>query len=339
MKRILLIGLLALSLAGATCATTQGSSCKPTVHRACKKHPRPKPAPAKLVAQLSLGAPVFNLVNAFGSEWARVGADTVGGGDTIERVDPTTNAITAKITVAKGFGLAAGDGSLWAPNYGNETLTRIDPTTNAIMATIPIPNVGVDAIATTPGYVWVGTQGPLAEPGVVAKVSTATDAVVGTTTLPDQDGAFYAAATPSAIWLVSDQSLLRVDASSLQATALPGLISNQQPCGDIKADASSIWIAGGTCGFPRFSVEKIDPSTGGVLAQPQIPPVVDLALAPGMVWATSSAGLLLRLDRTKATITGSMKMGLGGSTAIDVADGAIWIADMKSGALERFAPR
>jgi hypothetical protein len=309
--------------------------CKPAPKKPCKKRaakPKPKPAappvPATLVQRIAAGGAVTDLVEGFGSLWARVGA-------TIERIDPATNAVVAKIPVGTGSGLAAGPGALWAPNDPS-AVTRVDPATNAVVATIPLPNADPRTVAVTPGAVWVGMAGPAETPGELVHVDPGTNTVAGR--VPLTRGALYSAAFGNIVWVVDQNQIARFDAATGQLVELPGLIANTVACGSIAGDANGVWVSQGKCGIPRWSLEKLDATTGAVLAQPQIATARGMALGLGSVWAATDAQTLLRIDPTSGKVTGSMSTDVGESTALTVAFGSIWVAGA-SGTLERFDPK
>ena len=58
--------------------------------------------------------------------------------NSVSRLDPKTNTVTATIDVGKApcSGVAAGFGSLWVPNCGDQTMSRVDLKTGAVAATI-----------------------------------------------------------------------------------------------------------------------------------------------------------------------------------------------------------
>src|SRR5215471_9539408 len=59
---------------------------------------------------------------------------TNGPKNTVHRMDPKTNTVTAVITVGKRpcSGLAAGFGAVWVPNCMDKTVSRIDAKTNMV---------------------------------------------------------------------------------------------------------------------------------------------------------------------------------------------------------------
>ncbi len=54
-------------------------------------------------------------------------------GQSLQRIDPTTDAVTATVMLGKAPGfLAAGEGAVWVQEQGDGTLARVDPVTAAV---------------------------------------------------------------------------------------------------------------------------------------------------------------------------------------------------------------
>lgn len=109
--------------------------------------------------------------------------------NTVTRIDPTTNQITAVIDVGGGpVGLAAGAGSIWVANRGGESISRIDPATNQVTATITVPLAG-SAIQRVRPWVIDGSDDALwvtDENGgnALYRIDPVTNTVVGTLMTP-----------------------------------------------------------------------------------------------------------------------------------------------------------
>ena len=104
--------------------------------------------------------PVWELATGEGALWAITGWEL----DTIERIDPRTNAVVGTIGLGgigetQGFrySLAVGSGAIWvsAPT----TLWKIDPTTKRYMGSVPLGHSAEDgSLATGEGAVWVASR-------------------------------------------------------------------------------------------------------------------------------------------------------------------------------------
>src|SRR5581483_5030131 len=79
--------------------------------------------------EIDVGGRPFSLAEAAGSLWI---ANFLSG--TVERLDPTTNRVIARIQVGgEPYGLAAGGGSVWVGNNGSDSVARIDTATNQVV--------------------------------------------------------------------------------------------------------------------------------------------------------------------------------------------------------------
>ena len=80
-------------------------------------------------------------------------------GDSVYRIDPTSNSVSSVIPVGDGpTALAFGSGAVWVSNTAGGTISRIDPGTNHV-STITVGNAP-SGIAVADGLVWVAVQAP-----------------------------------------------------------------------------------------------------------------------------------------------------------------------------------
>jgi YVTN family beta-propeller protein len=164
--------------------------------------------------------------------------------ETIERIDPRTNAVVATITqLGQGpAGLSIGPQAVWVTNSRAGTVLRIDPTTNHVAATITMPcpapcTYGAVPLAIAAGSdaVWVRNEGI----ATLTRIDPRTNTVVSTVDVDafyGRDGVDAIAITPSGVWL-SGLSLQRID----PVTGKP--VSKLQETGVTLAYGSgSIWV-------------------------------------------------------------------------------------------------
>jgi virginiamycin B lyase len=80
------------------------------------------------------------------------------GADSVWRIDPAANDLTATIAISDPFLFAAGEGAVWASQLENQTVARIDPATNRVVDQVEVGYVG--SIAAGAGAVWAVTSVP-----------------------------------------------------------------------------------------------------------------------------------------------------------------------------------
>ena len=196
------------------------------------------PVTAQIVARLDLdGAPAAIAVG-FGAVWV------LDSGAVLHRIDPATNAVTALALGgtepavaagyqigAVGFGVAAGDGAVWASGRSLDnqqaTLWRVDPATDAVVTT----TIGTDcaALAGGPATAWgsCGTAARLDPTG--ALVDSGVDALDGI----EVDGTLSWALGRNAV-------VTRLDAATGRVLATYAAPSGSE---SIAVGAGAVWLA------------------------------------------------------------------------------------------------
>jgi virginiamycin B lyase len=150
-----------------------------------------------------------SITTAAGALWL-TDPQEVGSG-TVIRVDPATNAVTARISFENSKAVACGqivgdDAAIWVESSCDNTyVARINPQTNTITAAIDTGNP-TTGIALGFGSVWVTAAGPFGVTGL-NRIDPATNKIVARTKL----------VLPSAIatglgsvWVGSNKKLLRI---------------------------------------------------------------------------------------------------------------------------------
>ena len=124
---------------------------------------------------------------------------TNGGDNTVSRVDPDTNDVTATVDVGVApFSVAAVEDAVWVVSKDARTVTRIDPDTNEVVATVELDGDAVPgAVAATADAVWV-TDGGSNE---VLRIDPATNEVTDTIAVGDEPVAV--AATDTDVWVAN----------------------------------------------------------------------------------------------------------------------------------------
>ncbi len=117
------------------------------------RRPAPElPPGGTLVATLSMWPSAHDVVAGFGSIWI-----SSGPGGTVTRIDPTTDAVTAVITLPDPAAiLAVGEDSIWVTSAPGNRVTRIDPATDRVVGSLTSGERG--ALGITVSTVTSGSQ-------------------------------------------------------------------------------------------------------------------------------------------------------------------------------------
>jgi len=221
----------------------------------------------------------------------------VGGSKpySVQRIDPTTNKVVAKVRLSGEAcsGLAFGFGSIWVPVCGKSPmLARVDVKTNQINAILPFGTAGAEAgITASSDSIWIVPD----IKGTLTRIDPQSDTVRQRIAIPP--GSYNPLFSGGMIWITGvDSSLLTVvDASS-------GEVLTSIPVGPkprfLTSGDGSIW----TLNQGDGTVSRVDTSTRKVTATiPVGIPGVDGEIYYGAdsVWTAKFDIPLTRID-TKA---------------------------------------
>jgi virginiamycin B lyase len=156
-----------------------------------------------------------------GGIWVLTGSSDVTyagnpGKGTLVRIDPSTDTVTARVTVPPGSTAAAvGFGSVWVTSVNGSTVERVDPTTAEVAATIRVSRsprflaVGQDAV-------WVLNQ----TDGSVSRIDPNTNQVAATIQVHVPGSGGCIAAGAGAVWVTMPGTPLSIiDPSTNTVTA------------------------------------------------------------------------------------------------------------------------
>jgi YVTN family beta-propeller protein len=254
-----------------------------------------------------------------------------GPKNTIHRMDPKTNTVTAVITVGKKpcSGLAAGFGSVWVPNCGDKTVSRVDTETNQVIATVPVgPSASEGGIAASPQAVWLVTDAK----GVLSRIDPATNTVTAEVMVPPNSaGVTYG---EGAVWVTSPEAnlLTGVDPKSNKI-----LFSVEVGPGPrfVTTGAGAVW----TLNQGNGKVSRVDAKTGKLIANIEVgvPGTGgEIAFGAGHVWATVFEIPISEIDPATNSV---VKQWFGpGGDSIRVAFGSVWLSNLRDGNVWRFSP-
>jgi hypothetical protein len=249
-----------------------------TVLPGCGTSAPPTPPPAEPhtafgPVEIKVGGDPDWLVAGFGSVWLKRPDGRV------DRIDPATAKILTEIPTENSAlpedcgGIGLGPDAIWS--CSSEAVVRIDPGTDKVVASVPagkVPSQG--RLVRAAGRIWVlagngdqlvgigETDGALSDPialpaachdlGATAdivyavceradrvlRIDPATAKVTAETTITKP---VWVSAAASGVWVAAEQSLLRLDASSLSTVStLPGVTTGN--LGAIWADDSGVWV-------------------------------------------------------------------------------------------------
>jgi streptogramin lyase len=253
----------------------------------------------RVVKAIKLGAPprftgyLDSAVLAGGSVW--VARDI---GDEIDRINPTTNRLAARIKVeSRPGGLAAGGGYVWAFHFLGPYLSRIDETTGE-KSVFTITGAAGTGIAYDAGAVWLLT----ATPSSVIKLDPETGKVLAripiTPPQPPKHGivdTWWIAPGGGSLWLANANydRATRIDEATAKVTAYVP-VPVEIPFGVVYYKGAA-WVAG------AGKVVRIDPATNRVagvvtLSKTSQPVFTQVSAGPSGLWATDyDEGVLYRL--------------------------------------------
>jgi DNA-binding beta-propeller fold protein YncE len=253
----------------------------------------------KVTATIKLGTPALaggyldSAAVAGGSVW--VARDLA---NEIDRIDPATNRVRARIKVSsRPGGLTTGGGYVWAFHFLGPQVTRIDERTGA-KRVFTLPDVAGSGIVFAGDSVWVLSTRP---PGLV-ELDPATGKELARVAIPLSPNlkhgvidAWWVAAGAGSLWVAEANydRVERVDAATAKVTAsIP--VPTAAPFG-IAFYRGAAWVAG------SGKVSRIDPATGKVaspltLARGSAPVFTQVAAGPSGLWATDyDKGVLYRV--------------------------------------------
>jgi YVTN family beta-propeller protein len=278
----------------------------------------------KVVARIRLGrgapAPLGGgaLAVGEGAVWAMSNAES-----TLMRIDPTRNAVVARIKVPPPEATAAGDGAVWLSYPSENKVSRIDPATNKVTASIDV-GPQPSGIAISPDAVWVANAGGPS----VSRIDPTTNHVVATIRVGPKRACcaehMSLTATHAALWVAvpNANTIVRVDPATDKVTAAVKL--SYCPEAFLVADESAVWSAGGGC---ADLVGRIDPSTKRLTAKLAEPHPVGLALAFGSVWvAVIDSANVDQIDARTGRLVARLHVG-GTPVRLGVGFGSVWVND------------
>jgi branched-chain amino acid transport system substrate-binding protein len=251
---------------------------------------------------LVIGSVVAALLELTGGAETRTIGNAVAAIDTGGRVVSYTEVGTTPTNVV------VGEGAVWVLNADDQTVSRIDPTTRKIAKTFGTGKTPTD-IAVGEGAVWVGNAA--VERGRAVEYTASVSRI-----------------DPQSAVVTRTLRLARPIQGVPPFGVLPGV-------SQLAVGAGSLWVIN-----PDFTVSRLDPETGDLVARVPVRAGGAIAAGPGDVWfvgdrATSVTRINPRTNRPGQTIE------VGASFLSDVALGAgsVWASAPNDGVVWRIEPR
>ncbi len=282
-----------------------------------------------------------------GSVWVETYPLTQDGPNSLVRIDPATNRITATIPTGVAHGVAANSDAVWVTEVG--VLDRIDPATNEIVAKVDLPAGSPVAVTATTSDAWVvvGNSGG----GTLVRVDQATNEIVAEIPLgpeiTDYEGQVLVGA--GSVWVLGTRwngkdgasqsaeygsDLIRIDPATNQIVARIPVDGFRMAVGD-----DAVWVKFPPDGvFDSYNEDwlwtKVDTATN----QPSPPFKMDTAglelVTTEALWSVDYDGSadvrVIRIDpNTHEVVSRSepIRSYMSGAV-IDPASGSVWIPTM-----------
>jgi Protein kinase domain len=271
-------------------------TCGALVDAAQAALPKPEPQPprrrryalAAIAALVLAGGLAAGLALALTDSAGRAKPNLTVHNNTLVRIDPRTNKITAVTPAGVAAAplpaagdVAVGGGRVWVYNWGDNTVRAVDARTNT-----------VERVAAIGGLVTV---------------------LHGNSIAADAGGA----------WVLSSEA-----GSGVLTRVQPGLTHSRKtilgynPLA-VAAGAGAVWVAAKN---PTNEVIlRVDPSTGSILRTVRLTggDIQSIAVGDGAVWVLQS-GTISRLDQTTGRVTRRLRFPLWNVGQIAVGDAGVW---------------
>ena len=335
---VLLAAALAVALGGGGLRVTEPPIASPTPTPSAALTPSPTPGPKSspsLPAAISVtpeaSVPVQGPIAMVASGpmlW-------VMAPGRLDRIDPSTNAVTGSVAIGATTelynGLAASADGLWATNGDASLLDRVDPTTLKVAAKIPA-GLAAKGVLATADAVWVADV----HDGSVLRFNPATNKVVETVTVgpTGTSGPNWLADGLGSIWvdIPNNGTIVRIDpvTNNVQAT-IPAPV-NVTPCGGIAVGTAAVWVTSCSAGS---ILARVDPASNTVVATLDLrgfgynPTLIDDVPWVSVDTGAADSGFLARIDPATNTIDRVLVPGpsFGGGGDIVLAGGSVWVVD------------
>jgi outer membrane protein assembly factor BamB len=269
-----------------------------------------RPAGPRVVARVSPGGGLTQVVAGFGSAWVLDNGD-----DLLLRIDPATRRVTARLRLRAAIAIGGGRDSLWV-GEGINDLLRIDPGSGRVVARIPLQRGAFSGGVPIPigDAIWVvGSERALL---VDARTGRVTRAVAIA-----RRGAAARGATAlrGDLVVVGDGRVVRLDGRTGARTAVFAAPFDGVP----EAFGGALFLTDAN------RVARLDLSSGRVLWRRRIDRVGPVAMARGVLWAEApgrNGDRLIGIDARSGRSVERVDVGEFGVLSMRAVGGELWMA-------------
>jgi YVTN family beta-propeller protein len=256
-----------------------------------------------------------------GALWVTTEGPTGNAPWAVQRLDPVTGEVVARIAVPGACGLTTSPDAVWVGAGHDGTIARIDPATNQVVATILAGENACDPQFAF-GSLWAASD----EASAIWRIDPATNKVVATVpVVVGPDDYFALRFAFGSVWAIDDEGdVLRIDPATNTVAATIATVGGPE---DVESGAGSVWVSNwGTDGHPDGVLSRIDPATDKVIATiPVGTNPGDIAFAGGYVWiALQGEPILVQVNSATSKVQARINVG-GTPSALAVTDHAVWV--------------
>lgn len=326
-----------LAVLAAACGGASGSPSSTPSQAGASSSPVPAVSPAS-PAPVPSASPqaTFDITENGGFAFVG-GCAWTADGNTLLRIDPTTNETVAKIQVGPDSKfLYVAEGSVWV-NSG-DGFYRVDPTTNQVTARLP--NGGIFGY----GSLWSTDAS-----GSLLKIDASTGKIIARTKVQGPvDWSPQLAVGFGSVWVGSgdEHQVIRVDPQTGKVAARIGGISKTYSLLAVGTRFGSVWAQANAAAGSGI-LYRIDPDANKVIAsihvgEPREPGQyggTDVAFGDGSVWTADASPTVTRVDPRTNRVVATLDVGsvLGGNpNFIAVGYHSVWVSSEEPPLVARF---
>jgi YVTN family beta-propeller protein len=265
--------------------------------------------------------------------------------DSLLRIDPTTNKVTAATAVGrKASAVAVGAGSVWVANFGDGTISRVNPRSGRVSARLPAR--GTPAGVAVSGSLVLVADGP--DNGAIVGIDAATGSFSFSSPIPGAGvsaplvaggaaGAWFADADDGIVGRADSSLEFGAAATGKIQASTTSLLSAYRSFAGLAVGGDAVWVAGDAF---EHAVWQVDATTGRVVKRIRLSFIPHgIAAGQGSLWVTSLLDdTVSRIDATTGRVVATIPTGRG-ADGVAVSANAIWITDSIDGTVTRIDPR